>query len=183
MTKFDIEQSDLLKFVFDETTQPVIIACLQLISSLCVESINLLMITGQRSMIAVIANFVKVKVISDIDNIYSGSIKDHTIATIKSSEWKPKIVYTKVKWDDRSPGNRCLFLIQRILKLIFNSFYFYFFPFLTLVLNYNSKSCSEIMIMDSIRSAAAQKPQYAPLCTPQTWQNILNQFQTPLFDL
>jgi hypothetical protein len=84
---------------------------MQLISSLCVESINLLMITGQRSMLSVIANFVKVKVISDIDNIYSASIKDHTIAAIKSSEWKPKIVYKRVKWDDRSRGNRCLFLI------------------------------------------------------------------------
>ena len=93
MTKFDVEQSDLLKFVFDETTIPVIIACMQLFSSLIVEIVNLLMIAGQRSMINVVANFVRVKVISNIDNIYSASIKDHTIAAIKSTNWQPKIVY------------------------------------------------------------------------------------------
>jgi hypothetical protein len=115
--------------------------------ALLTELINLVMITGQRNILDVVMNYIAIKIISEVDNIYmSSGILDVTLAKILNSEdeWKPKVVAGYVPFGDRPPLNKAAFVIWKVYKLLFNSLYFYFFPFVALILNMFARNCSTI---------------------------------------
>lgn len=115
--------------------------------ALLTELINLVMITGQRNILDVVMNYIAIKIISDVDNIYMASgILDVTLAKILNSEaeWKPKVVAGYVPFADRPPLNKAAFVVWKVHKLLFNSLYFYFFPFVALILNMFARNCSTI---------------------------------------
>ena len=100
---------------------------------------------GQNSTYACILNFVSMLVISEIDDIYISSFNNGTFEQIQDSEnWQPKIVYKQVDWANRSGGNKLLFIFYRVVRGYYISFYFYFFPFLSLVFSYLATRCTDI---------------------------------------
>lgn len=136
-------ENDLTKFVFEEPVPAILIALMQLSSAVIVEVLNMVMLTGQINVYKCIANFVAIKVISEIDNIYIGAVSDSTLDRIKSEGgWQPKVVYKKLAWQNRDTGNKCLYIFWRCIKTVYICFYFYFFPFLAVLFNYVSPRCT-----------------------------------------
>ena len=121
------------------------VAMMQMLSAMIVEGINMAVLIGQNSTYACILNFVSMLVISQIDDIYISSLSEGTFDRIQDSEnWQPKIVYPQVEWVNRSSGNKLLFMFYRVVRGYYISFYFYFFPFLSLVFSYLATRCTDI---------------------------------------
>lgn len=78
--------------------------------------------------------------------MYASAVIDASLFKIMNSEeeWEPKVVIAYVPFGDRSIDNKILFLIIKVWKVMFNSIYFYFFPFLCILLNFVSRRCSSI---------------------------------------
>jgi hypothetical protein len=107
----------------------------------------MILITGQKSAIDTIMNFVAFKVISEIDDIYAGAMRNPALLSMTEEEpWQPKIVYGWVPFHERSCWNKFLFIILKLAKLIYNANYFYFFPFFVVVLNYLSANCESLQV-------------------------------------
>lgn len=91
---------------------------MQLTSALLVELLNLIVLSGQSTISRAIANFVAIKVISEIDNIYLSAIQDPILSKIQEGEdgnpWQPVVVYSKLNWQDRTPDNKIWFLLLRL---------------------------------------------------------------------
>lgn len=118
---------------------------MQFVSSLLVECLNTFVVAGQQSIRGCVGNFVAVIVISEIDNIYISALNDPTLGRIQAADdFKPKIVYSQVNWLDRNKTNKCQFVFYRLVRGFYISFYFYFFPFVTLIISYAAIRCSEI---------------------------------------
>ena len=137
-------------FVLDSVFAGLLVASMQYSVALLTEIVNLIVLSGQKSVADCIANFVAFKIISEIDDIYLGSVRDPIIKQMtedNDGDWTPKLVYGWVNFDERTLGNKLLFAFLKINKVIYNGFYFYFFPFLVLVINYLSKRCSDVNIL------------------------------------
>ena len=108
----------------------------------------MMMLNGQREIFDVIANFVAIKAISEIDNIFIDSISDVTLIRMTEpedeEEWTPKRIYNKIPFTQRGFLDKVLFTYYKVFKLIYNSFYFYFFPFLIILFNIISRRCEDI---------------------------------------
>lgn len=62
----------------------------------------------------------------------------------KKDDFQPKYVQGKIHHSERTCCNKVMFIGLKIVKLLFNSVYFYFFPFLVILLNYVSQPCSTL---------------------------------------
>lgn len=95
--KFLENEGNVTKYLFEDPTPAILISCMQLSSAFITEFLNILVLSGQRTISKAIANFVAIKVISEIDNIYLNAIQDKTLDQIKSGDngepWQPVIVY------------------------------------------------------------------------------------------
>ena len=127
-------------FVFDNILPPLLIAWMQFSSSLLTEVMNLFLLTGQTDILAVITGYIAVMVISEIDNTYLQAIRDVTLKKIMSNEedFQPKYVQGFIHHSERECWNKFMFVCLKIVKLFYNSIYFYFFPFLVILMNYLS---------------------------------------------
>ena len=45
-------------------------------------------------------------------------------------------LYSRVMWQKRTCGNKCLYSIYRIFRMLFVSVWFYYAPFIALLLNF-----------------------------------------------
>jgi hypothetical protein len=106
------------------------------------------MINAQKLIFDVIVNFIAIKVITEIDNIFIEGISDEKFLKITQTtdgqEWTPKRIYNKLPFKERTFWNKFVFGVYKILKLLFNSMYFYFFPFIVLILNMYSTRCEDL---------------------------------------
>jgi len=100
--------------------------------------------------------------------VYSSAVIDASLWKIMNSEevWEPKVVIAYVPFGDRSIDNKILFLVIKVWKVMFNSIYFYFFPFVCILLNFVSRRCSNIeeakVSLDNTGTASIGTD---PLCT------------------
>jgi hypothetical protein len=70
------------KYIFEDPTPAILISLMQLTSAFITELLNIVVLSGQRTISRAIANFVAIKVISEIDNIYLNAIQDNTLEQI-----------------------------------------------------------------------------------------------------
>jgi len=77
--KFLQNEGNVTKYLFEDPTPAILISCMQLSSAFITEFLNMLVLSGQRTISKAIANFVAIKVISEIDNIYLNAIQDKTL--------------------------------------------------------------------------------------------------------
>ena len=61
-------------------------------------------------------------------------------------------------------GNKCWFILLTVVKVMYKCFYFYFFPFCTLMINIMSPQCTSIMLIDELKSYATGKPIFSGVC-------------------
>ena len=138
----------LTEYVIEERLPAFLIALMQFLIAISTELISMLMLNGQRSIIDVIMNFVSIKVIAEIDNIFIDGISDVTLIKMTEpddgEEWTPKRIYNKIPFNQRGCLDKLLFAYYKVFKLIYNSFYFYFFPFLIILFNIISRRCEDI---------------------------------------
>lgn len=83
-----------------------------------------------------------------------------------ADDYKPKIVYSQVDWMDRNKKNKCQFVFYRFIRGFYISFYFYFFPFLTLLFSYLATRCSDIQQFDPDSSIREGYAIYSTMCKP-----------------
>ncbi len=126
--------------MFDNVLPPLLIAFMQFSSALLTEVMNLFLLTGQTDILAVITGYIAVMIISEIDNTYLEAIRDVTLKKIMSNgeDFQPKYVQGFIHHSERNCCNKCMFIGLKTVKLFYNSVYFYFFPFLVILLNYVS---------------------------------------------
>lgn len=72
----------MTKYIFEDPTPAILISLMQLTSAFITELLNIVVLSGQRTISRAIANFVAIKVISEIDNIYLNAIQDNTLEQI-----------------------------------------------------------------------------------------------------
>ena len=125
---------------------------MQLTSAFLVEILNLILLTGQRETIKSITGFLTLKAISEIDNMYLAANHNNTLNQVKLAKgdpsWTPIIVYPKVLWQDRTLRNKLNYTVLKLVKVVYKCIYYYFFPFMMLVLNYSALRCEKLMILD-----------------------------------
>ncbi len=80
-----------------------------------------------------VLNFVALKVISEIDNLYAESLKEPRIKAALEEDKLPRIYCQGTSWKP-TIFIRILKALYRILQFFFIVFYFYFFPFLTIAI-------------------------------------------------
>lgn len=51
-----------------------------------------------------------------------------------------------------------------VTSIFYKGFYFYFFPFLSMMININSPRCSDILLIDEMQSYNQLKPVYSGVC-------------------
>jgi len=73
---------NVTKFIFEDPSPAILISLMQLTSAFITELLNIVVLSGQRTISRAIANFVAIKVISEIDNIYLNAIQDNTLNQI-----------------------------------------------------------------------------------------------------
>lgn len=73
---------NVTKYIFEDPTPAILISLMQLTSAFITELLNIIVLSGQRTISRAIANFVAIKVISEIDNIYLNAIQDNTLNQI-----------------------------------------------------------------------------------------------------
>ena len=61
-------------------------------------------------------------------------------------------------------GNKCWFALLTLAQVFYKCFYFYFFPFCTLLFNILSPQCSSIMVIDELQSYAKGMPVFSGVC-------------------
>ena len=93
----------MTEFVIEERLPAMLIAVMQFIVAFGTEIISMLMINGQREIFDVIVNFIAIKVIAEIDNIFIAGISDVTLLKLTEAEegesWTPKRIYNKIDFD------------------------------------------------------------------------------------
>ena len=72
----------MTKYIFEDPTPAILISLMQLTSAFITELLNIVVLSGPRTISRAIANFVAIKVISEIDNIYLNAIQDNTLEQI-----------------------------------------------------------------------------------------------------
>jgi hypothetical protein len=66
-------------------------------SAFASEVMNMVLITGERSIIDTIADFLLMYTISEIDNLFMSEINEPTLnGIIEEDEWEPIVIYPKV---------------------------------------------------------------------------------------
>ena len=72
--------------MFDNNAPAFLIATIQFLAAIMTEITSIVLLVGQRDNQSVIANFIVIKVISDVDNIYLNGINDVTLQKVTSGD-------------------------------------------------------------------------------------------------
>jgi len=86
-----------------------------------------------------------------------------------------------INFKEREAGNKVLFILLKIGKVIYNSMFFYFFPFLVILMNYVSQSCEAVPLPKF--KADGSVDVHAANCDPTTvwyWRDL---FTLPLISI
>lgn len=119
---------------FSETMGPFQIAVMQFIGAFFTEIINILVICSCPTIMDVIMNFIALGAISEIDNYYLASLP---VCTLKDALEVPLEVKRK-SGDIKHRPCKPMFvrIVYRTLRIFQVSFYYYFTPFLAVILTY-----------------------------------------------
>lgn len=142
---------------------------MQLTSAFLVEVLNLILLTGQRETLKSITGFLIVKAISEIDNMFLSANHNTTLNQVKLAKgdpsWTPIVIYPKVLWQDRQLWNKLNYSLLKMVKVFYKCFYYYFFPFLMLALNYSALRCDKLLLIDVEASILNNfTPTFKPYC-------------------
>lgn len=141
---------NVTKYVFDAPNIAILISLMQLISAFIAEFLCIVTVSGQRIIWKCFNLYVSLKIIATIDNIYLNAIQDETMDKMRKGAWQPLVIYKRLKWSNRNLPNKLWFVLFTLAQVVYKCFYFYFFPFVTMMLNVSSPSCSDILLIDEM---------------------------------
>jgi len=76
----------LTEYVIEERVPAFLISLMQFLIAVSTEIVSMYMLNGQRLIFDVIVNFIAIKVISEIDNIFINGISDVTLKKMTEPE-------------------------------------------------------------------------------------------------
>jgi hypothetical protein len=138
------------KYTFMTYYPAMFIPLLQLITALFTEGVSLFLIANSVTVMDVVMNFVALAVISEIDNMFSDASQDkHMKKYIEENEdtFRPLLVSSGIAYKDRSTRNKCQYVLYKLLDFNHIVWYFYFFPFLCVILNFyvaSAQNCEDL---------------------------------------
>lgn len=94
------------------------------------EITNLAMLATRNSVEYCITFFVAFHLLTNIDNIYAEGVSDNPLLHVLHKPLKEKRQPKDVKWSERSWEHKLIFIFHRVCKFWYDSFYYYFLPFL-----------------------------------------------------
>lgn len=121
---------------FCHRVTPVLVGSMQLFVALFTELINILLICGQTTIMDSVMNFIALGVIAEVDNFYAGSLKNFPLK--ECVEDPPAIKRSnRVNVDEgRTVYLKIIRFFYKCLRTFYASFYYYFMPFLVVLLSY-----------------------------------------------
>ena len=166
---YDKKKSPLNSYVVEHTNLAIMLVCMQMTAAFLAECLNMLYLTGQKQTIKAITGFTTVKALAEIDNFYMSASQEPLFQKLtKDKEFPPINVYPKYKWENRTPGNKCLYFLNKVVSMFYKSVYFYFWPFLCLIMNYMAPRCDQIPELANRNTIYnAFEPSYRPMCDHQ----------------
>ena len=121
---------------FTRLSPPILISFMQQYAALYTELVNIILICGSPNILEVILNFVALWVIADIDDQYSEALQDFTLK--KALRHKPVITNKSkdIPFKNRNCKGKAIRIYYILNRIMYISFYYYFTPFLTVLLTY-----------------------------------------------
>jgi hypothetical protein len=116
--------------------EPLAIASMQLFSGFCTEFINIRLMCQQETIMDTVMNFFALSVIHEIDDYYSSSLQNFKL---KQAIEDPPEIKIHSKDENRPELNGAMFVLRMIYKLLralYSSAYYYFFPFLAIAMTF-----------------------------------------------
>ena len=121
---------------FTETAAPMLVALMQFLGAFLTEAINIVCICSQENTKEVIMNFIALGVIAEIDNYYLSALPESDLTSRLERPFAIKIPEETIKFCDRELKTKVVYSIYKFLRLFEVSFYYYFTPFIVLILTY-----------------------------------------------
>jgi hypothetical protein len=140
---------------------------MQMISAFVAEVLCIFVIGGQSIVWKAFNLYISLKIIATIDNIYLNASQDSTMEKMQKGKWQPLVMYKKLSWRTRPLGNKLWLIAYTCTNMFYKCFYFYFFPFCTMLINIISPRCTEVLVIDELQSYALHTPVYMPMCEPK----------------
>ncbi|CDW75959.1 UNKNOWN [Stylonychia lemnae] len=119
----------------------IFISLMQFFGAFGTELINIFLICQQGSVQDVIMNFIALGVIAEIDNIYANTLyNNYSKKLIEDSDGKPGLQINDQVPVRKQYSNKCSIATQihGLLRLFYETYYFYFMPFSVIVITFFS---------------------------------------------
>jgi hypothetical protein len=117
-----------------------LVAVMQLLGAICTETVNMILICMFPSNTDIIQNLLAFNIIAEIDDYYAASLKN---SFPRALQQKGSLSFSKLGKDDHDPleinkswVSKGLQWVYRTCQMCYDSFYFYFMPFLVLYLTF-----------------------------------------------
>jgi len=116
--------------------EPIVLAFMQLTSGFFTELINIRLMCQQETIMDTVMNFFALSVIHEIDDYYSSSLQNFKL---KEAIDDPPAIKIHSKDENKPEITGWLFVLRMIYKLLralYSSAYYYFFPFLAIAMTF-----------------------------------------------
>ncbi len=121
---------------FTETTAPMLVALMQFLGAFLTETINIVSICSLENTKEVIMNFIALGVIAEIDNYYLSALPPSDLIKRLEEPFPIRALSGKINFWDRKLNTKIVCVIYKFFKIFEVSFYYYFTPFIVLILTY-----------------------------------------------
>jgi hypothetical protein len=114
----------------------MMVALMQLVGAVFTETINILSICSLENTKEVIMNFIALGVIAEIDNYYLSALPPNQMRCRLEDPFEIKILAKEIKFWDRDFNSKIIYSAYKFFRVLEVSFYYYFTPFIVLILTY-----------------------------------------------
>ena len=114
----------------------MLVAMMQFFGAVFTETINILAICYLENTKEVIMNFIALGVIAEIDNYYLSALPPSELKKRLEDPFEIKILSRELKFVDRDLKTKIVRCIYKFFRVFEVSFYYYFTPFIVLILTY-----------------------------------------------
>jgi len=152
---------------FTETAAPMLVALMQFSGAFLTESINIVSICSLENSKEVIMNFIALGVIAEIDNYYLSALPPSDLKERLEQPFPIKNLSGKIRFWDRNYKTKIVCCIYKIIKIFEVSIYYYFTPFIVLILTY-------LIAGQNVDTVSSSKPENAPLLNSTLQSQMTN---------
>jgi hypothetical protein len=106
---------------FVSQSEPVVVALMQLTGALFAETINIILICGQQTVMDTVLNYIALGVIAEIDNYYCNSLpnKGFKTAVLESEPLTIKYRTRSIKYKERLGSGKVIIIFYKMLRILY----------------------------------------------------------------